>query len=47
MNGPVLIVIPDDGQIGPKHVALYALLMVKIDVLDGNINMEHIGTNKV
>ena len=38
MNEPVLIVRPDDGPIGPKHVALYALLMVTIDVLDGNIN---------
>ena len=33
---PVLIVRPDDGPIGPKHVALYVLLMVIIDVLDEN-----------
>ena len=39
MNEPVLIVRPDDGPIGPKHVALYVLLMVTIDVLDGNINI--------
>ena len=38
VNEPVLIVRSDDGQIGPKHVALYVLLMVIIDVLDGNIN---------
>ena len=38
MNEPVLIVRPDDGPIGPKHVALYVLLMVIIDVLDGNID---------
>ena len=38
VNEPVLIVRPDDGPIGPKHVALYVLLMVVIDVLDGNIN---------
>jgi hypothetical protein len=31
---PVLIVRPDDGPIGPKHVALNVLLMVVIDVLD-------------
>ena len=31
---PVLIIRPDDGPIGPKHVALYVLLMVIIDVLD-------------
>jgi hypothetical protein len=37
-NEPVLIVRPDDGPIGPKHVALYVLLMVIIDVLDENIN---------
>jgi hypothetical protein len=30
--------MPDDGPIKPKHVALYVLLMVIIDVLDGNIN---------
>jgi len=32
------MVRPDDGPIGPKHVALYVLLMVIIDVLDENIN---------
>jgi hypothetical protein len=38
-NEPVLIVRPDDGPIGPKHVALYVLSMVIIiDVCDGNIN---------
>jgi len=50
VNEPVLIVRPDDGLIGPKHVALYVLLMVIVDVLDENIlclNMEHTGTNKV
>jgi hypothetical protein len=50
VNEPVLIVRPDNSPIGPKHVALYVLLMVIIDVLDENINtlnMEHIGTNKV
>jgi len=26
VNEPVLIVRPDDGPIGPKHVALYVLL---------------------
>ena len=36
MNEPVVIVRPDDGPIGSKHVALYVLLMVIIDVLDGN-----------
>jgi len=35
---PVLIVRPDDGPIGPKHVALNVLLMVIIDVLEENIN---------
>ena len=35
-NESVLIVRPDDDPIGPKHVALYVLLMVIIDVLDGN-----------
>jgi len=34
----VLIVRPDDGPMGPKNVALNVLLMVIIDVLDGNIN---------
>jgi len=38
VNEPVLTVRPDDGPIGPKHVALYVLLMVVIDVLYGNIN---------
>jgi hypothetical protein len=38
VNEPVLIVRPDDGLIGPKHLALNVLLMVVIDVLDGNIN---------
>jgi hypothetical protein len=35
---PVLIVRPDDGPLGPKHVALYVLSMVIIDVLDENTN---------
>ena len=38
MNEPVLIVRPDDGPIGPKHVALHVLLMIMLDVLDDNIN---------
>jgi len=38
VNEPVLIIKPDDGPIGPKLVALYVLLMIIIDVLDGNIN---------
>jgi hypothetical protein len=38
VNEPVLIVTPDDGPMRPKHVALYVLLMVIIDVLDENIN---------
>jgi hypothetical protein len=38
MNEPVLTVRPDDGPIGPKHVALYVLLMAIIDVLYENIN---------
>jgi len=38
VNESVFIVRPDDGPIGPKHVALYVLLMFVIDVLDGNIN---------
>jgi len=39
VNEPVLIVRPDDCPIWPKHVALYVLSMVIIDVLDGNINI--------
>jgi hypothetical protein len=39
VNEPVLIVRPDDDPIGPKHVALYVLLIVLIDVLDKNINI--------
>jgi hypothetical protein len=38
VNEPVPIVRPDDGPIGPKHVALHVLLMIIIDVVDGNIN---------
>ena len=38
MNEPVVIVRPDDGPIGPKHDALYVLLMVIIFVLDENLN---------
>jgi hypothetical protein len=38
VNEPVLIERPSDGLIGPKHVALYVLLMLVLDVLDGNIN---------
>ena len=38
VNEPVLIVRPDVGPIGLKHVALNVLLIVIIDVLDGNIN---------
>jgi hypothetical protein len=34
----VLTVRPVDGPIGPKHVALCVLLMVRIDVLDENTN---------
>jgi hypothetical protein len=34
----ILIVRPDDGPIGAKHVALCVLLIVIIDVLDENIN---------
>ena len=45
MNEPVLIVRPDDGPIGPKHVALYVLFMVIIGVLDGNINTLFIPLN--
>ena len=37
VNEPVLIVRPDDGPIGPKRVALYVLVVVIVDVLDGNI----------
>ena len=32
------MVRPDDGPIGLKHVVLYVLLMVIIDVLDENID---------
>jgi hypothetical protein len=39
VNEPVLIVRPDDGPIGLKHVALYVLVMVITDVLDENINI--------
>jgi len=35
VNEPVLTVRPDDGPIGPKHVALYVSLMVIIDVFQG------------
>jgi hypothetical protein len=35
---PVLIVRPDDGLRGLKHVALNVLLTVIIGVLDENIN---------
>jgi ABC-type long-subunit fatty acid transport system fused permease/ATPase subunit len=38
VNEPVLIVRLDDGPVGPKHVALYVLLMVTINVLEENIN---------
>ena len=38
VNEPVRIVRPDDGPIGPKHVALYVLLIVTIDVLNEYIN---------
>ena len=34
VNEPVLIIRPDDGPIGPKHVALYVILVIIIDVLD-------------
>jgi hypothetical protein len=37
VNEPVLIVRPDDGPIGMKHVAFDVLLIVTIDVLDENI----------
>ena len=45
MNEPVLIVRPDDGPIGPKHVALNVVLMIIIDVLDGNVNTLFIEEN--
>jgi hypothetical protein len=35
---PVLVVRPEGGPIGLKHVALYVLSVVIIDVLDENIN---------
>ena len=35
---PVLIVRPDGSPKGPKHVAVYVLLKVIMDVLNGNIN---------
>jgi hypothetical protein len=38
LNEPVLIEGPDDGQIGPKHVALNELLIVIIDVKKKKIN---------
>jgi hypothetical protein len=38
VNEPILIVRPDDGPIGLKHVALNVLLMVIIDVVGENIN---------
>ena len=38
VNETVLIIRPDDGPIGLKHVALNVLLIVKIHVLDENIN---------
>jgi hypothetical protein len=38
VNKLVLIARPDDDPIGPKHVALYVLLIIIIDVLDKNIN---------
>jgi len=40
-NEPVLIVRPNDGPIGSKHVALNVLFMVIIDVLDENINASY------
>ena len=38
-NEPVLIVRPDDGPIGPKHVALNVLLMVIIRCVRLKINI--------
>ena len=40
VNEPVLILVvrPDDGSVGLKHVAFNVLLMVITDVLDENIN---------
>jgi hypothetical protein len=38
VNESVPIVRPDDGPIGPKHVALNVLFMVIIDALNENIN---------
>jgi len=38
VNEPVLIVRSDDDPLGPKHVALSVILMIIIDVLDGNMN---------
>jgi hypothetical protein len=38
VNEPVLIVMPDGGPIGPKHVALNVLLVVTTDELGKNIN---------
>ena len=46
MNEPVRIVRPDDGPIGPKHVALYVLLMVIIDVLLGQKQLENVESFK-
>jgi hypothetical protein len=37
VNESVLIVRPDDGPIGLKHVALNVVLTVIIDVMDENI----------
>jgi hypothetical protein len=37
-NEPVFIIRPDDGPIGPKHVAFYVRLMVIVGVLDKRIN---------
>jgi hypothetical protein len=38
VNEAVLVVRSDDGLIGPKHVALYVLLMVIIDVSNENMD---------